>query len=205
MWVDACADIFGGLDICAVEALHGKDGRDYIIEVGARRSRNQICLESEEEDLEIHRLVYFQVDDCSMPLIGDQQDDDRVQIADLVVSRMNQTLPRISSSPTVRSTSGQPAQVLQPHMITSSLITARLLHRTDFLESCQLVQKLEQVSVISGTVGGVRPPQFCGYLYFKADKLGCEAKRPGSAAEHVKLNIYKHPGPHLWTVLSVWT
>lgn len=59
-YVDEVSELFGGLDICALEMVVGKDGREYIIEVN----------------------------DSALTLMGDSQEEDRRHIADLVVQKM---------------------------------------------------------------------------------------------------------------------
>ncbi|KAL3269077.1 hypothetical protein HHI36_008160 [Cryptolaemus montrouzieri] len=60
LWIDEVSDLFGGLDICALEVVVGKDGKEYVIEVN----------------------------DSALTLLGDSQEEDRRHIADLVTSRM---------------------------------------------------------------------------------------------------------------------
>lgn len=54
------AELFGGMEICALAVLVGKDGKETILKAS----------------------------DCTFSLIGDSQEEDRRTIADIVSARM---------------------------------------------------------------------------------------------------------------------
>lgn len=103
-WVDEVSELFGGLEICALEIIVGKDGKEHIIEVN----------------------------DSALTLMGDSQEEDRRHIAELVTHRMqNMCRPAISkatskSSVTSQSTLGSPGE--ESRGVLSSL--SSLTHST---------------------------------------------------------------------------
>ncbi len=64
LWVDEVSQLFGGLDICSVEAIVGKDGKEII----------------------------YEANDSSMTLLGETQEEDRRLIAELALHKMNHIL-----------------------------------------------------------------------------------------------------------------
>ncbi|CAG9560509.1 unnamed protein product [Danaus chrysippus] len=95
MWIDEVSEIFGGLEVCALELVVGKDGREHIIELN----------------------------DSATSFMGDSQEEDRRHLAELVFQRMQavcrpgitKTASRSSvsgsgaASPEERSVSGPPS------------------------------------------------------------------------------------------------
>eukprot|EP01119_Soliformovum_irregulare_P021300 TRINITY_DN7065_c0_g1_i2.p1 TRINITY_DN7065_c0_g1~~TRINITY_DN7065_c0_g1_i2.p1 ORF type:complete len:253 (+),score=45.14 TRINITY_DN7065_c0_g1_i2:645-1403(+) len=57
-WIDECATLFGGMDILALDIIHGKDGRDYILE--CNDSSIGLGPEHLEEDMLIIRDLTMQ-------------------------------------------------------------------------------------------------------------------------------------------------
>jgi len=59
-WIDEASSMFGGLELCSLEAIVDGAGQEYIIEIN----------------------------DCAMGLMGDGQDEDRKLIAEVVIKEM---------------------------------------------------------------------------------------------------------------------
>eukprot|EP00095_Tigriopus_kingsejongensis_P006849 maker-scaffold176_size284796-snap-gene-0.12 protein:Tk06849 transcript:maker-scaffold176_size284796-snap-gene-0.12-mRNA-1 annotation:"synapsin-like isoform x1" len=81
-WIDALSEMFGGLDICSLEAMVAKDGKEFIIEVN----------------------------DSATTLLGESQEEDRKNIAELVIKAMEDKckappLPPGVTPPVARTTS----------------------------------------------------------------------------------------------------
>ncbi|KAM3962354.1 synapsin [Aphomia sociella] len=82
MWIDEVSEIFGGLEVCALELVVGKDGREHIIELN----------------------------DSATSFMGDSQEEDRRHLAELVLQRMQSVCrPGITKTTSRASVTGSSA------------------------------------------------------------------------------------------------
>ncbi|XP_068630672.1 synapsin [Battus philenor] len=82
MWIDEVSEIFGGLEVCALELVVGKDGREHIIELN----------------------------DSATSFMGDSQEEDRRHLAELILQRMQAVCrPGITKTASRSSVSGSGA------------------------------------------------------------------------------------------------
>ena len=101
------SEIFGGLAICSLEAVVGKDGREVTSIKMITNMLNILILpfiNIKEETSTLHmkessgkplhtwshyfRQVIIEVNDCALGLMGESQEEDRRLIADLVLQEM---------------------------------------------------------------------------------------------------------------------
>ena len=89
------SEMFGGLDICSLEAVVGKDGQEVSISTSTAANTLSLPLQ-----------VIIEVNDCALNLMGESQEEDRRQIAEMVVQQMEvQCLPATHTNGVVESTS----------------------------------------------------------------------------------------------------
>ena len=80
------SEMFGGLDICSLEAVVGKDGEEV-------RKATAVTT------LSLSVQVIIEVNDCALNLMGESQEEDRRQIAEMVLKKMEaQCLPAIHTN-----------------------------------------------------------------------------------------------------------
>ncbi|XP_058468032.1 synapsin [Malaya genurostris] len=90
-WIDEVSELFGGMEVCGVTVLVSKEGKEFIISAS----------------------------DSTFQLMGDSQEEDRRQIADLVVGRMQNVcrpslLTKTTSRTSISSRGGSPSEETSP-------------------------------------------------------------------------------------------
>jgi len=95
LWADECSKCYGGMDLLAVDAVHGKDGKDYILELNG--TAIGLGPEFENDDLQVIRDLVLEklqqrYSKTSKPEQKQLKGEEEVQIAHLNLQNQFQHL-----------------------------------------------------------------------------------------------------------------